>query len=689
MEQFAIENIRNVVMLSHSGAGKTTLGEIMMFSTGAISRLGRIEEGTTTSDYEPESIKRKISLNLSMLPYAWQGVKVNLIDTPGYADFVGDVKAAIRIAEGAVIVICAASGCEVGTEQVWGYAEEAKLPRLIFINKMDRENADFNRTMDSIKTKFGMRCVPVQLPIGAHITFKGVIDLLTMKAYNGSGKESDIPAEMQAAAKAAREKVIEAVAEIDDKLIEKYLGGEELTEGEIIGGLRQGVLECKIVPVLAGSALQNTGISLLMSAINGYLPSPAGREIMVTGGAGEQVLKPVKDGPLAALVFKTSADPYVGKLTYFRVFSGAIDSNSPVWNAGKNAAERIGQLFMLRGKNQETVAEVAAGDIGAVAKLSQTVTGDTLCNRDKALKIPPIVFPEPNFNGAVYPKTKVDVDKMGAALARLVEEDPTLLMHRDLDTADTILSGIGGTQLEVAVDKMQRKFGVNVDLKPPKVAYKETIKIAARAEHKHKKQSGGHGQYGHACLKVEPLPRGSGFEFANQVVGGTIPRNFIPAVEKGVAEAIQEGVLARYPLVDLKAIVYDGSYHPVDSSEMCFKIAGSMALKKCIEAAQPILLEPIMELTITVPDEYTGDILSDLNTKRGQVLGMNPGGGKNIIQAKAPLAEVLRYSIDLKSMTQGRASFTMKFDHYEEVPAHVAQRIIQERQTEKEAEKAA
>ncbi len=689
MEQFAIENIRNVVMLSHSGAGKTTLGEIMMFSTGAISRLGRVEEGTTTSDYEPESIKRKISLNLSMLPYAWQGVKINLIDTPGYADFVGDVKAAIRVAEGVVIVVCAASGCEVGTEQVWGYVEEAKLPRFIFINKMDRENADFNRTMDSIKTKFGMRCVPVQLPIGVHTTFKGVIDLLTMKAYNGSGKESDIPAEMQAAAKAAREKVIEAVAEVDDKLIEKYLGGEELTNEEIIGGLKQGVLECKIVPVLAGSALQNTGISLLMSAINGYLPSPAGREITVTGGAGEQVLKPVKDGPLAALVFKTSADPYVGKLTYFRVFSGAIDSNSPVWNAGKNAAERIGQLFMLRGKNQETVAEVAAGDIGAVAKLSQTVTGDTLCNRDKALKIPPIVFPEPNFNGAVYPKTKVDVDKMGAALARLVEEDPTLLMHRDLDMADTILSGIGGTQLEVAVDKMQRKFGVNVDLKPPKVAYKETIKIAARGEHKHKKQSGGHGQYGHACLKVEPLPRGSGFEFADQVAGGTIPRNFIPAVEKGVQEAIQEGVLARYPLVDLKAIVYDGSYHPVDSSEMCFKIAGSMALKKCVQAAQPILLEPIMELTITVPDEYTGEILSDLNTKRGQVLGMNPGGGKNIILAKAPLAEVLRYSIDLKSMTQGRASFTMKFDHYEEVPALVAKRIIAEREAEKVAEKAA
>ncbi len=689
MEQYAIDKIRNVVMLSHSGAGKTTLGEIMLFSTGAILRLGRVEEGTTASDYEPESMKRRISLNLSLLPYAWQGVKANLIDTPGYADFIGEVKAAVRVAEGAVIVVCAASGCEVGTEQVWGYADEAKLPRLIFINKMDRENADFGRTMDSIKAKFGAQCVPVVIPVGAHTTFKGVIDLLTMKTYGSAGKESEIPAEMQAAVKSAREKLIEAVAEIDDKLIEKYLGGEELTGEEIINGLKQGVLQGKIIPVLAGSALQNTGINLLMDDINAYLPSPAGREITVTAEGGEQVVKPVKEGPLAALVFKTSADPYVGKLTYFRVFSGAIASNSQVWNSAKNAAERIGQLFILRGKNQETVAEVAAGDIGAVAKLSQTVTGDTLCTRDKAVKIAPIVFPEPNFEGAVYPRTKVDVDKMGAALNRLVEEDPTLLMHRNLDTGDTILSGIGGTQLEVAVDKMQRKFGVNVDLKPPKVPYKETIKISARGEHKHKKQSGGHGQYGHACLKVEPLPRGSGFEFADEVVGGTIPRNFIPAVQKGVEEAITEGVLARYPLVDLKAIVYDGSYHPVDSSEMCFKIAGSMALKKCIEAAQPILLEPIMELTVTIPDEYTGDILSDLNTKRGQVLGMNPGGGKNIIQAKAPLAEVLRYSIDLKSMTQGRASFTMKFDHYEEVPAHIAQKIIQERQAEKEAEKVA
>lgn len=687
MEQFAIENIRNVVMLSHSGAGKTTLGEIILFTTGAITRLGRVEEGSTAADYEPESTKRRISLNLSMLPYAWEKVKVNLIDTPGYADFVGEVRAALRVVEGAVIVVCAASGCEVGTEQAWAYAEETRLPRLIFINKMDRENSDFNRTMEGVKAKFGARCVPVVLPVGAHTSFKGVVDLLTMKAFSGGGKEIPLPPEMQGPAKAARDKLVEAIAEVDDKLIEKYLGGEELTGEEIIKGLKQAVLDCKIIPVLAGSALQNAGVNLLLNAVNGYLPSPARRTITVTQGTGETVLTPAKDGPLAALIFKTSADPYVGKLTYFRVFSGFIDSNSQVWNASKNAAERIGQLFILRGKTQETTAQVGAGDIGAVAKLTQTVTGDTLCARDKPLKIAPVIFPVPNFEGAVYPRTKLDVDKVGAALSRLVEEDPTLLMRRDLDTGDTILCGIGGTQLEVAVDKMQRKFGVNVDLKPPKVPYKETIKIGAKGEHKHKKQSGGHGQYGHACLKVEPLPRGSGFEFADEVVGGTIPRNFIPAVQKGVEEGITEGVLARFPLVDLKAIVYDGSYHPVDSSEVCFKIAGSMALKKCIEAAQPIILEPIMELTINVPDENTGDILSDLNTKRGQVLGMNPGSGKNTIQAKAPLAEVLRYSIDLKSMTQGRGSFTMKFDHYEEVPAMVAKRIIAEREAEKETAK--
>ncbi len=687
MDKYGIDNIRNVVMLSHSGAGKTTLGEVILFSTGATTRLGKVEDGSATSDYEPESIKRKISLNLSLLPYQWQGTKVNLIDTPGYMDFVGEVTAAIRVVEGAVIVVDASAGVEVGTEQVWSYCEDAKLPRFVFINKMDRENADFNRTLESIKSKFGARCVPVQLPIGAHTAFKGIIDLLGMKAYTGNpAKESSVPAEIEATAKSLREKLIESVSEVDDKLIEKYLGGEELTPEEIIQGLKRGILDGKIIPVLAGSALQNSGVSLLLAAINSYLPSPKEKDIVL---ANSEKMKPAQDGPLAALVFKTSADPYVGKLTYFRVYSGAIDSNSQVWNANREAVERVGQLFILRGKNQETVPQIGAGDIGAVAKLSQTGTGDTLCTREKPVKIAPPVFPAPIFNGSVHPKTKTDVDKMSAAIGRLLEEDPTLQMRREPDTSETILSGVGETHLEVVVDRMQRKFGVGVTLEQPKVPYKETIRTATKAEYKHKKQTGGHGQYGHVCLEVEPLERGTGFEFAAKVVGGSIPRNFIPAVEKGVMESKVEGVLAYYPVVDVRATVYDGSYHPVDSSEICFKIAGAQALKKALSQAQPIILEPIMDIEVTVPDKYTGDIISDLNGKRARVLGMSPGGGKNVITAEAALAEIQRYSIDLKSMTQGRGRFTVKFSHYEEAPPNIAQKIIAQRQAEKEAEKTA
>ena len=683
MQQYGPENIRNVAMLSHSGAGKTTLAEVVLFTTGATSRTGRIEEGTTISDYEPEEIKRQISLSLSLLPYEWLDTKVNLIDTPGYVDFVGEVKAAMRVSEGAIIVVCAASGVEVGSEQVWSYVEEAKLPRFIFINKMDRENANFERTVEDIRGKFGTRCLPVQLPIGAHTDLKGVIDLLSLKAFTGSSaEEMTIPASMQAQVDSWREKLVEAVAEVDDKLIEKYLEGNELSPEEIRNGLRAGVASGKIVPVLVGSAIQNIGITLLLSAIKDYLPSP---KDVLAGDAdvAKPEIQPDAAGSPAALVFKTSADPYVGKLTYFRVYGGTISSNSQVWNANREVAERIGQLFSLRGKNQEPMPQITAGDIGAVAKLGQTVTGDTLCGRDSPLKIDPIVFPVPIFDGAVYPQTKTDVDKMGAALSRLVEEDPTLYMHRDIDTGETILSGIGETHLEVAIDKLERKFGVNLRLATPKVAYKETIKVSARAEYKHRKQTGGHGQYGHVCLEVEPLERGQGFEFADKIVGGAIPRNFIPAVEKGVNEGILEGVLAGYPAVDFRARVYDGSFHPVDSSEICFKIAGAQALKKALSQARPVLLEPIMSITVTVPDEYTGDIMGDLNTKRARVQGMNPGGGVNIIEAEVPLAEILRYSIDLKSITQGRGSYAVKFSRCEEVPANITQKIITEKQAQK------
>ncbi|MBA7651172.1 Elongation factor G [subsurface metagenome] len=687
MQQYGLENIRNLVLLSHGGAGKTSVAEAILFTSGVISRLGRVDDGATTSDYDPDEIKRQISINLTMLPCEWQKTKINLIDTPGYSDFVGEVKAAMRVSEGAIIVVCAASGVEVGTEQVWTYCEEADLPRLIFINKMDRENADFYRIVDELKAKLGSRCVPLQLPIGAHDSFQGVVDLLTMKGFIGSeAKEAEVPSSMQNQADSFREKLVEAVAEIDDRLLEKYLDGKELSMEELSDGLRQGTLSGKIVPVLVGSALQNIGVTWLLDAVHNYLPSPKEREVITAGGAAGQVtqtMEPSESAPLAALVFKTSADPYVGKLTYFRIYLGAISSNSQVWNATRGREERIGQLFILRGKTQEPVPQLGAGDIGGVAKLGLTSTGDTLCSRDKPVKITPVQFPEPTFSQAVHPKTKADLDKLGAALARLSEEDPTLRVHRDADTAETILSGLGETHLDVAAEKMLRKFGVGVKLETPGVPYKETITTSAKAEYKHKKQTGGHGQYGHVLLEVEPLPRGSGTEFADKVVGGRIPRNYIPAVEKGVNEAIQEGGLAGYPVVDIKATVYDGSYHPVDSSEICFKIAGAQALKKGLSQGQPILLEPIMTVKVNVPEDYTGDIIGDLNTKRARVLGMNPEGGTNTIEAQVPQAEILRYAIDLKSITQGRGSFTVEFSHYEEVPPHLTQKIIAERQAEK------
>jgi elongation factor G len=689
MQQYGVDNIRNLVLASHSGAGKTSLAESTLFAAGVINRLGKVEDGTTTSDFDPSEIKRKISLNLTLLPYEWKQHKVNMIDSPGYFDFAGEVKAAMRVTESALIVICGASGVEVGTEQVWAYSGEAGLARMIFINKMDRENADFNRTLDAIQAKLSKKCIPIQMPIGAHSTFQGIIDLFTMKSYTGSpAKEGEVPAALAKTAEEMREKMVEAIAEEDDKLIEKYLGGDALSLDELRDSLCRSTRTGRLVPVLAGSGLQSNGVTQLMDAILTYLPSPKERQMILCDGQTQAV---GKDTPLAAFVFKTSADPYVGKLTYFRVYGGPLDSNSQVWNANREAVERIGQLYMLRGKNQEPVTQVVTGDIGAVAKLAQTATGDTLCSREKPVKLAPIVFPDSIFSESVSPKSKADLDKLGSSLARLAEEDPTLKVRRDIDTGETILSGLGETQLDVAAEKMIRKFGVAVDLSVPKVPYKETITTSAKAEHKHKKQTGGHGQYGHVLLEVQPLPRGSGFEFADKVVGGTIPRNFIPAVEKGVNESVHEGPLGGFPVVDVRATVYDGSYHPVDSSEICFKIAGDQAFKKGLLAGQPVLLEPIVTITVKVPEVYTGDIISDLNTKRARVQGMNPGGGYNLIEAQVPLAEVVRYSIDLKSITQGRGTYTMKFNHYEEVPTHITQKIVAEKQAAlaaKEKEKA-
>jgi len=652
----------------------------MLFTSGAIQRLGSVADGTATSDYDPLEVERHMGINLSLLPFERQGVKLNLIDTPGYADFIGEVRSGLRVSEGALVVICAASGVEVGTEQMWGDAEKTNLPRLIFVNKMDRDNADFLSTLKGIQAKLSPRCLPLQLPIGSQSDFQGIVDLVTMKAYTGAtSQEAEVPSTLQEQAEASREKLVEAVVEIDDELINKYLEGEPINNEEIFAAIKKSTLAGKLVPVFVGSALQGIGTQQVLNGICHYLPSPEEKDAFVAKNVStgnQEEVSPNLESPLSSLVFKTSADPYVGKLSYFRVYSGIISSNSQVWNANKNSMERIGQLFTMLGKNQQPVPQVAAGDIGAVAKLSLTTTGDTLCAREHLVIFPGIEFPKANFSMSIQPQTKGDLDKMSTVLPRICEEDPSLQTRREVDTNEFIISGVGDSHLEIVKEKIRRKFGVEVKLDLPQIPYKETITMSTKAEYKHKKQSGGHGQYGHVFLELEPLSRNGGFEFAKKIFGGAIPQNYIPSVEKGVNEAKQEGVLAGYPVVDMKVTLYDGSFHSVDSSDIAFKIAGAQALKKGLSQGEPVLLEPIMNITITVPETYTGDITSDLNTKRGRVLGMSPRDGSNVIEAQAPYAEMLRYAIDLRSMTQGRGSFVMKFDHYEEVPAHLLQKIV-------------
>jgi len=676
--------IRNVVLLSHQGAGKTSLVESMLFASGAIQRLGSVADGTTTSDYDPVEIERHMGINLSLLPVQWQGMKLNIIDTPGYADFVGEARSGLRVTEGAIVAVCAASGVEVGTEQMWSEAERGNLPRFIFVNKMDRDNADFFSALKGIQSKLSPRCLPVQLPIGSQKDFQGVIDLVTMKAYIGTdSQEAEIPSTLREQAEASRDKLVEAAVEADDELINKYLEGESISNEEVFSAIRKSTVAGKLVPVFAGSALKGIGTRQVFDGVCSYLPAPEekGAVLASNGSSGEQEeISTSSESPLAGLVFKTTADPYVGKLSYFRIYSGVISGNSQVWNASKNNMERIGQVFTMLGKNQQTVPQVAAGDIGAVAKLSVTTTGDTLCARERPVILPGIEFPKANFSMAIQPQAKSDLDKMSTVLPRICEEDPSLQTRREADTSEFIISGVGDNHLEITREKIRRKFGVEVRLDLPRIPYKETITTSTKAEYKHKKQTGGHGQYGHVLLELEPLPRGGGFEFVEKIFGGAIPQNYIPSVEKGVNEAKQEGVLAGYPVVDVSVTLYDGSFHAVDSSDIAFKIAAAQALKKGLSQGQPVLVEPVMKLTITVPDSYTGDITSDLNTKRGRVLGMNPGNGINVIEAQAPYAELLRYALNLRSLTQGRGSFVMEFDHYEEVPAHLSQKIIADKQ---------
>lgn len=674
MKEYGTEKIRNLVLMGHGGTGKTSLSEAALFISGAINRLGRVDDGTTTSDFDPDEVKRKVSINASILPVEWKDYKFNIIDAPGYADFIGDAFSALAAADAAVIVVCAASGVQVGTETAWKAVEQRGKSRAVFINRLDRENADFSATLEQVQNMLSKRAVPVHMPIGSQESLAGVIDLVDKQAYMGEkATPAAAPAELMPEVDRLRDQLLEVVAEADDDLLNKYLEGEELSTDEVRAALKAGFLAGTIVPVFTGSAAKTIGVSLFLDAIAQYFPSPAEAPVKDIDG---NEMKADPSGPLAAQVFKTTADPYVGKLTYLRVISGTLKADSQVWNATKNSAERIGQLFVVRGKHQEPVPALQAGDIGAVAKLAETVTSDTLCLKDRPVQLPPISFPPTTFSAAVYPRSKADTDKMSSALARIMEEDPVLKVHRDPDTGEQIISGLGESHIEIAVEKMKRKFGADIVLSVPKVPYRETITTTASSEYIHKKQTGGHGQYARVTLELEPLPRDSGFEFVSKIVGGVVSKQYIPAVEEGVAEALREGILAHYPMVDLRVSLVDGKEHPVDSSEMAFKLAGSQALKQGAQKARPVLLEPIVNVRVRTPEAYTGDLVSDLNGKRAKVLGISPDGGMTVIDAQAPLAEMQRYSTDLRSMTQGRATFEMQFDHYEEVPDHIAKKVI-------------
>ncbi|MCE5259997.1 MAG: elongation factor G [Chloroflexi bacterium] len=678
MKEYKPEELRNVVIVGHGGSGKTSLSEALLFDSGTITRLGKIEDGNTVSDFDDEEHARGLSVNVSVLPLEWKGCKVNLIDAPGYIDFVGEVKSAIRVADAGIVVVDAAAGVEVGAELDWSFLDESALPRFVFINKMDRENANFSDTLNQLRTKFDAVFTPIQLPIGSRDTFAGIIDLVAMKAYMGSeGTEAPIPAEMQAEADTARQQLVENAAEIDDELMLKYLDGEDLTSDEVIGALAQGVKSGRLVPVAIGAATRNIGVRQLLDIVLSYSPNAAEvkRQAVSAATNENQELVASIAAPLVVQVFKTLADPFVGRLTYFRVFSGVIASDSRIWNANKGVEERLGQLYIPRGKEQINAARITAGDIGVVAKLSVTTTGETLCDKGAPFVMDPIVYPDPLYSAAVFPKSKADLDKLGAALTRLVEEDPTLRLERNVETNETILSGMGESHIQIAARRLAQKFGVDITTDVPTIPYRETITKIAQAQGRHKKQTGGRGQFGDCWVRFEPRERGAGFEFTSEVFGGAVPKNFIPAVEKGIREIMMQGVIAGYPTVDFRAVIYDGSYHPVDSSELAFKLAGHLAFKAGIPQAGPVLLEPVMQIQVTVPEAFMGAILGDLNTRRGRVLSMEQVRGNGVVTAQVPLAEIQRYATDLRSMTQGRGIYSMSFSHYDIVPTQLVEKI--------------
>jgi elongation factor G len=683
VKKYGTDFLRNVALLGHGGAGKTSLAEAMLFVAKGINRLGRVDDGTTVMDFDPEETRRQISINTSLAPVEWKEHKINVLDTPGYFDFVGDVVAALTVADSALMVVCASSGVEVGTEKGWGYLEEAGLPRTVFVNKMERENANFQKVVDELRDHFGPKLVPIQLPIGEAETFSGIVDLVKMKAYLKDGssfKEAPIPGDMEAVAEVAREEMIEAASVADDELMMKYLEGEQLTDKEVEHAVKLGTQSGEMVPILVGSAQSTFGIAQLLDHMVHGMPSPANRTMVGTDSSGQEVKIQTEDKELSALVYKTMADPYVGKLTLFRVFSGTIRSDSTAFNVRTGKDERVGQLFVTKGKDQIAVSEIGPGDLGAVAKLADTTTNDTLSSKDKKIAIKPIAFPKPTMTMAIQPKAKGDEDKIGSGLTRLSEEDPTFTVEKSFQTGQNLVSGMGDLHLEVMSSRLHKKFGVEVELDTPIVPYRETIRGRAKVEGKHRKQSGGRGQFGHVWLELSPgdPEHEDRLEFVDDIFGGAVPRQYIPAVEKGLREILDEGPLAGYPVENVRVSLYDGSYHAVDSSEMAFKIAAGMAFRKGFLESNPVLLEPIMNVEITVPEAFMGDVMGDMNKKRGRILGMEPHAGMQVIRVQVPMAEMFKYAIDLRSMTQGRGSFTSEFSHYEEVPAQIAEQVIAE-----------
>jgi len=682
MALIAPEKIRNVAVVGHGGSGKTTLIETLLHVAGATTRLGKVDDGTSILDTDPEEQKRHITINVAIAALSHEGTKINFLDTPGFADFAGDQKAALRVADSALVAIDGSAGIQVGTQLVWQDLERQKKPLVVVVGRLDRENADYDGVLKQLRDAYGIRVVPLHTPIGTHQELEGTVDLLHGTVLRGPKDPiTEMPERERERVGEYRRQLVEAIVETKEDLLTRYLEGQELSYEELRDALHAAVREGQVVPVIATSSSRKVGFAALLHTIVEMLPSPleGGAAVGKTPSGDEIARKPSQDEKLSAFVFKTLADPFVGKLSYVRVYSGVLRGNGPIYDATAREAERVGQIFFLRGKEQELTDSVGAGDICAIPKLAASTTGSTLCDKDAPILYPPIDFPQASFSLAIEPSSKQDLDKLGAALHRLVEEDPTLHVRRDDATHETILSGIGESSTDVAVHKLKDKFGVAVETRTPRVPYRESIRAKASAQGRYKRQTGGHGQFGDVWVEIEPLTPGSGVEFATRVTGGSVPKNYFPAVEKGIREAADKGVIAGYPLSDFKATLYDGSYHTVDSSEMSFKIAGSLALQSCVKEAQPYLLEPIADLEVLVPEDHMGDVLADLNSRRGRVLGMDDGGaGLRRIRAHVPLAETFRYATDLRSMTGGRGTFSQALLGYEECPSHVAQKVIAE-----------